>query len=80
MHIFAFLLAATVNVKTVLQKQNFAQIIRYPSTLEACDKRFKIVLATSSNRPTLAVTVAVPQGKTIEATSIAINSIRFKLL
>ena len=63
MQIFAFLSAATVNVKTVLQKQNFAQIIRYPSTLKAYNKRFKFFLATSSNRPTLAVTIAVPQGK-----------------
>ena len=63
MQIFAFLSAATVNVKTVPQKQNFAQIIRYPSSLKACNKRFKFSLATSSNRPTLAVTIAVPQGK-----------------
>ena len=63
MQIFAFLSAATVNVKTVLQKLNFAQIIRYPSTLKADNKRFKFFRATNSNRPTLAVTIAVPQGK-----------------
>ena len=60
---FALLPAATGNVNSVLQKQNFAQIIRYPCTLKACKKRLKIVFATSSNRPILAVTMAVSQGE-----------------
>ena len=63
MHIFALLPAATGNVKTVLQKQNFVQIIRYPCTLKACKKRLKMFFATFSNRPILAVTMADSQGE-----------------
>ena len=76
MQMFALLPAATGNVKTSLQKQNFAQIIRYSCTLKAYKKTLKIFFATSSNRPILAVTMAVSQGAIkIEATSIAINGI-----
>ena len=60
---FALLPAATGSVKSVLQKQNFAQIIRYPCTFKVCKKRLKMFFATFSNRPILAVTMAVSQGE-----------------
>ena len=63
MQFFALLSTATGNVKTVLQKQTFAQIIRYPCTLKSCKKRLKSFFVTSSNRPILAVTMAVSQGE-----------------